>query len=214
MLFDVLLKMNARIVVGIFCILNAQSLKGAVLFSAMPNSEGVFSTVEIFADRASVPISTASEFIGADISVESLLGDPASLLIFQITDTPLATLPSPPFTLGGIEYPGSPSRLIYRQEFSLTETQVEQFADLDNVTLNFSGGSLAAPVSLTLTSIPEPGNLSMLALAGLASVFMRRNRNARKKTGEQDAAGQPATRPESRSEGNQISQPESEGRSR
>lgn len=177
--------MNPRILVGIFCLLTAQSLQGAVLFSALPNSEGVFSTVEIFDDRASVLVSTAAEFIGADISVESLLGDPASLLVLQITNTPLATLPSPPFTLGGIEYPGSPSRLIYEQEFALTETQVAEFAVLDTVTLSFSGGSLNAPVSLTLTSIPEPNSLSMLALAGLATGFHRRSRSARNKTGEQ-----------------------------
>jgi len=183
--------MNALTTIGIAGILAVQSAQGATIFSAMPNSEDVFSTVEIFDDRASVRISAASEFIGADISVDSLLGDPASLLIFQITSTPLATLPSPPFTLGGIEYPGSPSRLIYQQEFALTDTQVVQFADLDTVTLSFSGGSLTAPVSLPLTSIPEPGSLSMLALAGLATVFKRRNRHAQNKTGEQGAAPNP-----------------------
>ena len=180
--------MNALLAIGILCIVGVGSLQGSTIFSALPNSEGVFATVEITRDQARVLISTSSEFIGADISVESLLGDPVSVLLFQITDVPLVTLPSPPFTLGGIDYPGSPSRLIFDQDFTLTETQVAQFADVGTVDLLFSGGSLAEPVRLSLSSIPEPSSFSMLALAGVMAAFARRNRKPQNQAGEQVGA--------------------------
>jgi hypothetical protein len=180
--------MNALTTIGILCIFAVQFVQGATVFTTLPNSEGVFSTVEITDDAARVVISTPSEFIGADIAVESLLGDPASLLVFQITDTPLATLPSPPFTLGGIDFPATPSRLVFEQDYAITEAQVAQFADLDSVTLQLSGGSLAEPVSLALSAVPEPSGLSMITLASATILFRRRRPSKRNQTGEQVGA--------------------------
>ncbi len=57
--------MNALAGIGIFCIFAVEFVKAATVFTTLPNSEGVFSTVGITDDTAKVVISTPTEFIGA-----------------------------------------------------------------------------------------------------------------------------------------------------
>ena len=180
--------MKALCTILILCIFAVQFAHGATVFTALPNDEGVSSTVEITDNTAMVFISISTEFIDADIRVESLLGDPASLLTFLITDVALVTLPSPPFTLGGIDFPATPSQLLFEQSFAITEAQAAQFAELGSVSLRLSGGSLTEPLGLELSAIPEPSGLSMIALASSTCFFRRRRRDKRNQIGEQDAA--------------------------
>ena len=166
--------MNARFGILIFFILSLPFATGATIFTNLPNDEGVSSRVEIDQGFAKVVISTPSGFAAPSIEFESLLGYSSDLLVFQITNAPLVTLPSPPFSIGGIDFPATSSRLVFEQEFSLTEMQEDLFSRLDSTLLRFSGAYASEVFLLTASSVPEPGFFMLITLASVTALCLRR----------------------------------------
>ena len=106
------------------------------------------------------------EASGPEILLEAILPTASENLIFEITNTILTTLPSPPFTFGEIEIPTAPSLQIFEQSFFLTEEQADQLIQAEALTLTISDDSGFEEVrDVSLVVIPEPRSLFLCVIA-------------------------------------------------
>lgn len=117
------------------------------------------------------------EVSGPEILLEAILPATSDNLIFEITNTILTTLPSPPSMFGNIEIPAAPSRQIFEQSFLLTEEEADQLIQAEVLTLTISDNFGFEEIrEVSLVVIPEPSSLLLSSIAFLPFLFWTRTR--------------------------------------
>ena len=159
---------------GILVLLMATALSGSatVIFSSFGEGGLTAASVSITDGIVNVQVSSAELQSDVDLSITALLGSQGTLVFSPIAYSH-NTLPSPPFSLGGIDFPALPSRSIFRERFTITQIEADRLSALSFVTLSLPSGGSANQLRLS-RSIPEPSSLVLCSLVGFTFWGRRR----------------------------------------
>jgi hypothetical protein len=155
------------------------SIQTEVLQSGLQNAFNVNTTIAgtfAYIPSGSGPAPTLSTFA----ATSDLIGIPGSATV-SLPPSPVSLPTAPNFPTGGLNLSGSANAIAtIPSEFSPYENFLEQTTTIlfNNVT---AGQTLqiSLPISTSLTSVPEPGSVTLLSIGGvlaIGSAVWRRNR--------------------------------------
>ena len=156
--------MKHSISILILFVVTALSGQATVLFSSFGQGGPTFASVSVTDATLTIRVTSTELQSDADLSVIALFGSQGTLVFSPIAYSHI-TLPSPPFSMGGIDFPAQSSRSIFSETFTISQIEADRLRELSFVTLSFPSGGSENQLRLS-NSVPEPSSLVLCSLVG------------------------------------------------